>query len=400
MFLSERLPFPLNDGGNLRSYHILKGLAREHEVHLVAHHRSGNHADAIGALSELCQVTTVPAAGKLRQLVAAGFWGTVSSQSLFVAKNWSRNLLAAADGLLGKYEFDAIHFNHLDAACYSLARQWPQRQVFDTHNCLSTMATELAKDSKTAWRRLLFGREAKRLRNTERDVCGKMDAVLVCSQEEADAFQSLMGSGRVVVAPNGVDCLRFRPRKNESEEPGSIVFVGSMGYFPNEDAAIYLCNEVLPKLRGLSPAPKVYLVGKDPSPRVLQLHDGQRVIVTGAVEDVRPYLEKAALVVVPLRHGAGTRLKILEAFAMGKTVISTHKGAEGIPAADGTEILLASDPDGLAAHIISIWNSPELRCKIGCAAATLAKTRFDWARVQDVVLDTYRAFHQRNTSTI
>lgn len=390
MFLSERFPLPLHDGGNLRTYHVLKGLASEHEVHLVTHQRCGVTEEEVDSLSILCKVTSVRAAGQSQKLLRAALWGTLSSQSLFVAKNWSRNLLAAADATLSQQAFDAIHFNHLDTACYSLVRPWAQRKVFDSHNCLSTMSAEVAKDSKTSWRRLLYRCESKRLRNTERDICRSMDAVLACSQEEADVFRGMSGAENIVVVPNGVDSRHFRSMDTQLEEPGSIVFVGSMGYFPNEDAAIHLCEDVLPRLKGLSPSPKVYLVGKDPSPRVLRLNDGKTVIVTGAVKDVRPYIEKAMLVVVPLRHGAGTRLKILEAFAMGKTVIATHKGAEGIPATDGGEILLAHDAEGLAAQIIGVWNSPLQRSSIGRAAATLAQTHFDWSRIQTIVLNTYR----------
>jgi glycosyltransferase involved in cell wall biosynthesis len=221
-----------------------------------------------------------------------------------------------------------------------------------------------------------------------------MDAVLTCSDEEAHLFSQLDGQANYVVAPNGVDCRGFAPQGDVAEEPGAIVFTGAMGYFPNQDAALYLCREVLLRLKDLQPSPKVYLVGKDPPPAVRALHDGKSVIVTGMVDDVRPYLRRATVVVVPLRHGAGTRLKILEAFSLGKAVVSTHKGAEGIPAIDGQEILLAGNTDQLADQIRRLWHSASLRRDLGTAAARLARERYDWLRIQETILEAYRQLEE------
>jgi sugar transferase (PEP-CTERM/EpsH1 system associated) len=401
LFLSERFPYPLHDGGNLRSFHVLKGLASRHDVRLVAHRRPGIDADAIRTLESFCRVTIVDPPSRWRSLAASLANGGAFSQPLFLAKNWSGPLSAAADRALARESLDAIHFNHLDTACYSLARNWSQRKVFDTHNCLSAMAADLAGNSRWPWKRALYGREARRLQTWERQVCQRMDAVLTCSDEEAAAFGELAGGGdRFVVAPNGVDCRWLAPRAGAIEEPGALVFTGAMGYFPNQDAALHLCHDILPLLGDLRPAPRLYLVGKDPPAAVRALHNGTSVIVTGQVEDVRPYLERAALVVVPLRHGAGTRLKILEAFAMGKAVVSTCKGAEGIEAADGQEILLAANAEQFAAQIRRAWSDAVLRRCLGAAAIKLASQRYDWPRIQEIVLGAYDRFEQANVAVV
>jgi sugar transferase (PEP-CTERM/EpsH1 system associated) len=387
LFVSERFPYPLNDGGNLRTYHILHGLAREHDVHLVAHDRPDLDEPAVDALREICAVTIVPKPPRWRCLLS----GRIVSESLFVARNWSDTLLAAVDELRGRESFDVIHFNHLDTACYALHRSWDEHKVFDTHNCLSIMAGEMATQA-SSWLRPVYQRETSLLDRVERAVCSQMDAVLACSQDEAAAF-SRLGAAGVVVAPNGVDCRHFQKLPAVAEEPGTIVFTGAMGYFPNADAATYLCRDVLPNLTDLDPQPKVYLVGKDPPPAVQALHNGQSVLVTGRVDDIRPYLQRATLVVVPLRYGAGTRLKILEAFAMGKPVVSTYKGAEGIPAIDGEEILLAGDSLELAAQIRRAWLNPALRVRLAAAAQRFVR-RFDWPQVQNVVLQAYERLHQ------
>jgi sugar transferase (PEP-CTERM/EpsH1 system associated) len=390
LFLTERFPYPLHDGGNLRTYHVLQGLASRHDVHLVAHRRPEVDAEAVRAVEQICTVTVIDKPPRWRAMAGSLLTGRVLSQPFFITRNWSAPLLAAADNLLRESPFDAIHFNHLDTACYSLGRKWPQRYIFDTHNCLSAMAKDLGADARTTWAKLLYQRESYRLREAERAVCRRMNLVLTCSDDEAGQFAELAGEGNFVVAPNGVDCRQFEPAAGLAEEQGAIVFTGAMGYFPNQDAAVYFCEQVLPLLEGLQPSPKVYLVGKDPPPAVRALHNGTSIIVTGMVDDVRPFLQRASVVVVPLRHGAGTRLKILEAFAMGKAVVSTHKGAEGIAAIDGQEILLAADADQLAAQIHKLWQDERLRQDMGAAAARLARDQYDWLQIQETILNAYR----------
>ena len=185
----------------------------------------------------------------------------------------------------------------------------------------------------------------------EAAVCERVDAALVCSGREQSSFDRLWPGGRYITVPNGVDSDYFQPGNLGEEQAGVLVFTGAMGYWPNEEAAIYFCKDILPILQRMGRKIKVYFVGKGPTLRVQALHDGDSVFVTGQVDDVRPYIRRAEVVVVPLRHGAGTRLKILEAFAMGKAVVSTTLGAEGIPAENDREILLADDPMNFASKI-------------------------------------------------
>jgi glycosyltransferase involved in cell wall biosynthesis len=139
----------------------------------------------------------------------------------------------------------------------------------------------------------------------------------------------------------------------------------------------------------MRPDVRVYFVGKQPTARVQALHDGQSIFVTGQVDDVRPYLQRAQVVIVPLRHGAGTRLKILEAFAMEKAVVSTSIGAEGIAAADGNEILLADDPADFAAKVAYLMQESTVRLRLGSAALALARRVYDWKSIQQRILCTY-----------
>jgi glycosyltransferase involved in cell wall biosynthesis len=311
------------------------------------------------------------------------------NEPLFLLRNRSRQLLLGADRLLNRESFDLIHFNHLDTACFALERQWSQKMVFDSHNCLSGLAAIARATVNGRLRKAVLKRESSLLSRVESATCDRMNATLVCSEHERCAFTKLCPTGRYEVIPNGVDTDYFRPGDRDEEQFGAIVFTGAMGYWPNAEAAVYFCRELLPIVCSQIREAKVFFVGKAPPPRVRGLHDGNKVIVTGEVSDVRPYIRQAQVVVVPLRNGAGTRLKILEAFAMGKAVVSTQLGVEGIPAASGREILIADDPLTFATHIAQLLTQPSLRQKLGDAALRFVRERFEWRLIQQQLLNVY-----------
>ncbi|MCC7339098.1 MAG: glycosyltransferase [Pirellulaceae bacterium] len=195
------------------------------------------------------------------------------------------------------------------------------------------------------------------------------------------------------VAANGVNCLYFQPQLGHYEEEDSLIFTGAMNYFPNEQAMAFFCKDVLPRI-GTSGV-KLRIVGRRPAARVRALHDGQRVLVIGEVDDVRPFVHQSQLFVVPLQQGSGTRLKILEAFAMGKAVVSTSRGAEGIPVTDGKELLLADSPAHFARCVDELLADPNRRRALGRAARDFVVSRFDWSCIQDTVREGYAAIEHR-----
>ena len=251
------------------------------------------------------------------------------------------------------------------------------------------MALHLSKSSTSRLRRAVFAREAARLGNIEKAVCERMDMSLVCSLDDAARFKQMQENGHYVVVPNGVDTEYYRPLDPSREVPGTLVFTGAMNYYPNEEASLFLCRKILPMVRDANPLARVVLVGRDPTRKVRGLHNGKSIIVTGRVADVRPYVEQAQAFVVPLQHGGGTRLKILEAFAMGKAVVATPLGAEGIPARHDKEILLADDADSFTRQVISVLRNGDLRRRLGGAARQLAHDRFAWSCVERSVRESY-----------
>lgn len=389
LFLSEQLPYPLHDGGNLRTYHVLKALATRHEVTLVTHCDKTQSRKALTAFDGLCRVVAVPESGTGIRLGGNIARFGYSGRPLFVLKNRSQRLLREARRQLESEPFDVVHFSHLDTACYVCEGHWSAKTVFDTHNCLSAMASQFDGRTVGRTRAAVLAREARSLRRFEAEVCAAVDAVLVCSESDEKEFRQLCDSGHYHVIPNGVDTNYFSAKLRDEEQQGELVFTGAMGYAPNEQAALYFCRKILPRLHQQGISARVTFVGRGPSPRVKSLHNGTTIRVTGEVDDVRPYLRRAQVVVVPLRHGSGTRLKILEAFAMGKPVVSTRLGAEGIPCEHEREILLADDDFAFAHQLVRLLNDPTARRRIGQAAQRQARRQFDWAAIGEKLCNVY-----------
>jgi glycosyltransferase involved in cell wall biosynthesis len=184
----------------------------------------------------------------------------------------------------------------------------------------------------------------------------------------------------VFTVPTGVDTSYFAP-DGVPESPGRLVFIGSMDWYPNEDAMMFFIGEILPAVRRAVPDVELTVVGRDPSARLRAMGEAAGVRITGTVDDVRPWIADAAVYVVPLRVGGGTRLKIFEGLAMGKAVVSTTVGAEGLPLVDGTHFVRADAPAGFARAVVSLLRDPARRRALGMAGRQLVEARYSWATV-------------------
>jgi glycosyltransferase involved in cell wall biosynthesis len=256
-------------------------------------------------------------------------------------------------------------------------------KVLFTHNVEALIWKRHYEVARNPLWKLLSWREWQTMQGAERKYLQKADHVLAVSQADRECFSSFLPSDKVTVIPTGVDLEYFHPQ-SVKEEPDSLVFTGSMDWLPNEDGVFYFVNEMLPLIRREIPGVKLYVVGRKPSPRLQAFSlRNKSVQLSGWVEDIRPYLAKSAVCIVPLRVGSGTRLKIFEAMAMGKAVVSTTIGAEGLPVRHGENILSADTPEDFARRTIELLRDPALRNRIGSAAHQLVKENFAWARVAE-----------------
>ncbi|MFN2250403.1 MAG: glycosyltransferase, partial [Anaerolineae bacterium] len=268
------------------------------------------------------------------------------------------------------------------------------RLIYDAHNAewlLQHRAWMTDARHPSRWHGALYSvAQTLKLRRYERSLMDAADATVAVSEADARALRSLGGRHRIAVVPNGVDTDTYEPESSGARdeggsslsgsapvESGLCVFVGKMDFRPNVDAARWLCSDVWPRVRRAQPAARLAIVGRDPAPAVAALATGD-VSVTGAVPDVRPWLERAQVVVVPLRVGGGTRLKVLEAMAMAKPIVATSLAVEGLDVRDGHEVLLADKPADLAAAIARVMDDEQLQRDLGARARAKAEAGYRW----------------------
>jgi polysaccharide biosynthesis protein PslH len=225
--------------------------------------------------------------------------------------------------------------------------------------------------------------ESRALQRAERHYVQLADYVLAVSENDRASFAQYADPRRISVIPTGVDTEYFQPPAPSGsglEQPDTMAFTGSMDWMPNEDGVAYFVEKILPLIRRQIPEAAFWAVGRRP-PRRIQALASNGIVVTGTVEDIRPYLAKAALCVVPLRSGSGTRIKIFEAMAMGKAVVSTSMGAEGLPVQHGKNIILADDPADFARQVVDLLRDPPRRQQLGQAARQLVVESYGWPAV-------------------
>jgi glycosyltransferase involved in cell wall biosynthesis len=224
----------------------------------------------------------------------------------------------------------------------------------------------------------------------ERMWCPRVTLNTAVSWEDRETFERMIPTARFTVVPNGVDADEFRPAAESNPADGGIVFVGGYSWFPNRDALSHFCEDILPHLRQRGRAVPVSWVGRAPEAVQQEYRELYGVELTGYVEAIQPYVHSAACYVVPLRVGGGTRLKILDAWAMGKAVVSTSAGCEGLEARDGENILIRDDPEEFAAAIQQVLGDGELRARLGRNARRTAEDVYSWDVIGEAMIRDYR----------
>jgi sugar transferase (PEP-CTERM/EpsH1 system associated) len=388
LWLKSDLLLPLDKGGKLRTWHLMRHLAQRHEITYLAFKEPAQPAADVEGMREVAaRVETVtrsePAKGTLRFYADAAMH-LVDPLPYAVGKYRSREFRQRLDALLASEAFDLIVCDFLFPAV-NLPKQLPCPAVIFTHNVESEIWRRHAETKTGAINRLLYGAQYRRMLRYEGRTLARFDGVLAVSDADATTFAALYpGAIRqpVHVVPTGVDTEYFAPSHLQSAFSNrQLIFTGSMDWLPNEDAMQFFCREILPLLRAEEPGVTLSIVGRAPTPAVKRLAEEHGVQVTGRVDDVRPYMKEAAVYIVPLRIGGGTRLKIFEAMAMGKAVVSTTVGAEGLPVIDGEHVMLADEPHTFARAVVDLLRDDAQRARLEAAARALVVEQFDWSAV-------------------
>lgn len=373
-FITPYLPFPLDAGGKIRSFHLLQGLGRAHDVDVYTVHH-GETPEVAPALRESCRsVFSAPL------LDGSGRWSRAAKAlrpfTQTIAHFQTPGSLAEIRGRLASGRYELVVADELCMTPYAAGLR--ERKLAARQKIEHRHHSALAARRPAGPRRLLEALDLARLRRFERRAMAGVDAAVCCSDEDARLLRSLNPSSPVAVVANGVDPDHFRALA-EAEGPPTLVFIGTLDYPPNVDAVEHFFHAIYPHLRRLVAEVRVRIVGRNPLPEVLGWGSLPGVTVIGSVPDVRPHLADASAVVVPLRVGGGTRIKILEALAAARPVVSTSVGAEGLGLIDGEHLLLADDPEAFAGAAARLLGDGALRRRLAEAGRRLVLERYAWS---------------------
>ena len=276
------------------------------------------------------------------------------------------------------YDVVQLEFCHMGTYRVGARREDAPAICLDEHNVEYEVLERTATTATTALRRAYNAVDWRKVRSEELRAWALADGCALCSARDEATLLAHAPATRTAVVPNGVDLDFFRPDPDAGpREPATLLFFGAIDYYPNTDGILYFLREVMPRLRSQLPSARVCIVGRKPPAAVLA-YRSPSVTIAGEVDDLRPWIERATAIVVPLRIGGGTRLKILEAMAMGKAVVSTSLGAEGIAVTNEKDILIADAAADFASRICSLAAEPEKALAIGAAARRLVIARYGW----------------------
>jgi sugar transferase (PEP-CTERM/EpsH1 system associated) len=392
---------PPDTGGKIRSYNILRQLAKHHAVTFFSFypaHENDVHAELGQILQRVIQVPLeLPpqkSAGELLDYAVHLF----SREPYLLMKYCQPVVRKKLNALLHEQTYDVILCDFLVTA-RAIPWDGPCPKVLFTHNVETLIWQRHYAMARNPLWRIISWREWKTTKAAERKYLQKADHVLAVSENDRDVFARFLDPQKVTVIPTGADTEFFQPN-DEKEKPNSLVFTGSMDWLPNEEGIFYFADEVLPLIQRQVPDVTLCIVGRRPSRRLQGLASRvPNIRLTGWVEDVRPYVAQSAVCIVPLRIGGGTRIKIFEAMSMGKAVVSTSIGAEGLPVSNGEHLLIADDPANFAESTLRLLGNASQRAKIGQAARHLVEENYSWVKVSEsfarVLENVVKRAHQR-----
>lgn len=374
---------PLDHGGKIRSYQLARVLAQEHDVTLFASCLP-TEEDAHGELKDLfSRVICVPTEIPRRNSPADYFdyaRNLISLRPYCVAKYCQPHVVRELRQHLQQESYDVIVCDFLETAAL-IPWDLPGTRVLFTHNVEAQIWQRHVHVARNPVWKAACWREFRTIERIERYYLRRAEHVLAVSEVDRAVFARFMDPSKISVIPTGVDVEYFRPAP-ETEQPNTLVFTGSMDWMPNEDGIYYFVEKILPLIRNEVPDAKLWVVGRRPTEKLMRLAERDSTItVTGTVPDIRPYIAKGSVYVVPLLVGGGTRIKIFEAMAMGKAVVSTTIGAEGLPVVSGKNILLADEPRQFASEVVTLLRNPARRRELGAAARLLVEKNYSWNSV-------------------
>jgi polysaccharide biosynthesis protein PslH len=393
LFLSQTLPYPPDGGVKIRTYHILRLLAREFDVTALCFYRRGWNPDPatvaanVEALSEVAGIEAfaIPQEHSRARLLSDHARSVIRGQTYTVFGYQSREFRAALERALARSTFNVVHADSLDLSAYfPLLDGLPI--VCTHHDATSVQLRRRGETERSRLQGAYIRLQGRLMEREEARWCGRVALNATVSETDAEVLRGVAPDGRFVVVPNGVDTEFFQPGEGSGE---TIVCVGSLGWFPNRDALEFLADRILPELRALGVAQRPVWVGQATADAQARYREEHGVEVTGHVPDIRPYVRDAACYVVPIRSGGGTRIKILDAWAMGKAVVSTTVGCEGLDTVDGENILIRDEPAGFARAVRDVVSDRGLRERLERNGRATVERSYSWDSIGTTMIEHY-----------
>ncbi len=395
LLLTPQLPYPPRQGTTLRNYNLIEQLAKRHTIDLLTFVAPGESLHDDSPLHALCRhIATVDQ--PIRSQGSRIRDTALSPHPDMALRLESSAMRALVRAWAGAHAYDIVQVEGIEMAQYGalvsrLANRGARRPqfVFDNHNCEYLLQKRNAlTDLRSADRLPAAGYSLvqwQKLVRYEAAICRAADAVAVVSAADGAALQNIVPELTPTVVSNGIDLSQYE-HVAVNEEPATLVFTGKMDYRPNIDAVLWFCQEVLPLVAAEAPEVRFQIVGMNPHARLDPLRTMSGVEITGAVEDVRPYLYAATAYVIPMRIGGGTRFKALEAMAARKATVSTSLGVEGIDVTNGREMLIADEPQAMADAILGlIRDGSARRAQLGEAAYDFVAANYTWEEIVPIL---------------
>lgn len=397
LFLTAQLPEPPHAGGTLRTNGLMRSLhAAGHAIHILSFGDANQLRINRDALDEFAaSVTIIPPP---RRHILHRLRDLVFTQMADMQRRYESPLYAARlTGLLQRETFDLIQIESLEMAPYLavIKRAQPATPViYDAFNAEYDLQRTIYYTERSNPRRIIGALYSwlqwRRLTRFEREVCQSVAHVVAVSEADAELFAQLALDVPVSVIPNGIHAERYAAHDNSLDlGDHALVFTGSMSYRPNVDAAMWFAEDILGAVRAQVPDAKFFIVGSHPHARLDALRERADIQVTGWVPEVNPFLHAAAVYVVPMRMGSGTRLKVLQAMAAGQAVVATTMGAQGLHVTDGVELRIADTAERFASTIVDLLKHPKQRRAMGERAAQYVRENYDWSVIAPRLLVVY-----------
>lgn len=385
LWLGHNLAYPPKGGPLQRNYNLLREAAREHEVHAVVFDQPASRPqgvtpqDCVEALSKFCaSVDWLPlptdslGVGRYCRAIS----GLVTGEPYEFKWLRSKEMVGRLERLTSRIRFDVVHADTLGLSPY--VPLIPHAgTVLNHHDIESALVRRRASHERNVLWRAFWSQESAHLLAAEQRWCSTFDVNVVVSEDEGQLVEASCGDSVIRVVPNGVDIRYFTPRP----DPGGarLLFCGRLDQLANRGAITYFFQAIWPELSGRVKHLEIDVVGKNAPTWLVELAQrDQRVHVPGFVDDVRPYFQKATVFVCPITDGGGTRLKILDALAMGMPIVSTTFAASGLTLRGGEHLLLADTPNAFVDQVLHVLSDSELRRRLAESACDIAKRTYSW----------------------